>query len=95
MRRIGLALPPAIEEGSLTLTDFCQLVLPHDNTILRATASQRITNTPDMIAIKVEAELARLFKLECEMQGVFEKLKVEMEGLKGFSTKKLFKKIDR
>ena len=39
-KRIGsIVAQPVVEEGSLTLTDFCQLVLPQDNTILRATAS--------------------------------------------------------
>ena len=42
-QRIGVK-DPISEEGNITLTDFCQMVLPHDNTILRATASQRVTH---------------------------------------------------
>ena len=47
-QRIGFKEPTA-EEGSISLTDFCQLVLPHDNTILRATASQRVTHKASVI----------------------------------------------
>jgi len=53
VKRVGVK-PPSIEEGSISLIDFSQLVLPHDNTILRATASQRITGPTDDIALKVE-----------------------------------------
>lgn len=51
--QIGLG-PAKIEEGSLMMGDFCQLVLPQDNTILRATASQRVTHPADAIDLSVE-----------------------------------------
>ena len=92
--RIGLG-QPKIEEGSLTLTDFCQLVLPQDNTILRATASQRITHPADCIHPGVEVELSNLLKLECDFQETVERMKQELEALKGYSIKKLFSKLDR
>ena len=75
--------------------DFCQLVLPQDNTILRATASQRVTHPADMIHLNVESLLSKLLQLECDFQETVERLKLELESIKGFSTKKAFKLIDR
>jgi hypothetical protein len=54
MKRVGLK-PASVEEGSLNFIDFNQLVLPQDNTILRATASQRITGPTENITLKVES----------------------------------------
>ena len=93
-KRVGMQLP-MVEEGSLTLTDFCQLVLPQDNTILRATASQRVTHPAEAIHISVERMLSKLLKAECDFQETMERMKAELEGLKGYSIKKLFGKLDK
>lgn len=94
MKRVGLK-PASIEEGSLSFIDFNQLVLPQDNTILRATASQRITGPAENISLKVESLLASFLKFECDFQETVERMKSELESLKGYSIKKLFKKLDR
>jgi len=65
MKRVGLK-PASLEEGSLSFIDFNQLVLPQDNTILRATASQRITGPAENISLKVESLLASFLKFECD-----------------------------
>jgi len=77
------------------MTDFCQLVLPQDNTILRATASQRITHPASQIQIQVEQVLSNLLKQECDLHETVERMKIELESLQGFSTKRAFNKIDR
>lgn len=62
---------------------------------MRATASQRITHPADSIHPIVERELGNLLKLECDYQETVERMKVELEALKGYSIKKLFSKLDR
>ena len=49
----GLGIPKK-EEGYLTLIDFAALVLPQENEILRATASQRETFLSEEISYQVE-----------------------------------------
>ena len=48
------------------MADFCQLVLPQDNPVLRATASQRVTHHADLIKLNVESHLSSLLRLECD-----------------------------
>ena len=55
------------EEGYLTITDFCQMVLPQENEILRAMATQRETFPVEDIAIQVERQLAVVLQLECDL----------------------------
>ena len=83
------------EEGYLTLPDFAQMILPQENEILRATATQRETYPVENISIMVEKELAVIIQLECDLQETYERMKVELESIKGFSTASLFKSLDR
>ena len=52
-KHIGLETPKK-EEGYLSVMDFTQMVLPQENDLLRAIASQRPTMEADNIAILVE-----------------------------------------
>ena len=86
---------PHKEEGYLSVMDFAQLVLPQENDILRAVTSQRPTHDAESISIHVERQLAVVLSLECDLQETFERMKSELEALKGFSTAQLFKAIDK
>jgi len=39
--------------------------------------------------------LSNLLKQECDLHETFERMKMELESLQGFSTKRAFKKIDK
>lgn len=91
--QIGLTRPK-LEEGSLQMADFCQMVLPQDNSVLRAMASQRVTRPADAMHLDVEVHLASLLRFESDMQETFERMKTELESLAGFSTKKAYKLLD-
>ena len=71
------------------------MILPQENDILRAIASQRVTQEAENIAIQVERQLAVVLALECDLLETFERMKNELESLKGFSTAQLFKAIDK
>ena len=90
----GLGVPKK-EEGYLSLTDFAALVLPQENEILRATATQRETFASADISYQVERQLAVLLQMECDLQETYERMKSELESVKGFSTAALFKQLDR
>ena len=62
---------------------------------MRATASQRVTHPAREIELSVEAQLSIVLKFECDFHEVFERMKNELESLKGYSTKRLFKMLDR
>ena len=57
MKRTGLEMATK-EEGYLSITDFAQMVLPQENEILRAIATQRETQPVEDIDIQVERQLA-------------------------------------
>ena len=54
-----------------------------------------MTHPADQINIAVEKELSNLLRKECDLQETIECIKLELESLAGFSTKKLFKQLDR
>ena len=57
------------------------MILPQENDILRAIASQRVTQEAECIAIQVERQLAVVLALECDLLETFERMKNELESL--------------
>jgi hypothetical protein len=52
-------------DGKLNYSDFMQIIMPCDNSVLRATIAQRqnyYVSKTEFLAQKVETELARLFE---------------------------------
>jgi hypothetical protein len=68
-------ITPANDEGFLGLIDFNLLVLPHGNSVLRATCTQRECVHPDEISSSVEKVLARLLQMEVDFLEKFERMK--------------------
>jgi Ca2+-binding EF-hand superfamily protein len=70
----------ADEDGALSYADFLQIILPIDNELLRAVASQKpnelyIKEVEKELPEEVEKELASLIALEIEMHRRSEPLK--------------------
>ena len=57
------------------------MILPQENDILRAIASQRVTQEAESIAIQVERQLAVVLALECDLLETYERMKNELESL--------------
>lgn len=55
-----------LDQGFLSLTDFNQLVLPHDNSTLRANAAQR-ERIADQTSKRAEGAFANLIRLERDL----------------------------
>ena len=54
------------EDGRLNYTDFMQILLPCDNAVLRATATQRnqaFIDKGDYLTLDVERQISKLFEL--------------------------------
>ena len=62
---------------------------------MRATASQREAGKAEDICFLVEKQLSHVLELECNLQETFERMKQELEAEKGYSTKALFKMLDK
>ena len=54
-----------------------------------------MTHPANEIELTVEAQLSLVLKFECDFHETLERLKNELESTKGYSTKKLFKMIDK
>jgi len=83
------------DEGFMGLMDFNSLVLPTENHFLRALATQKQCKPAEEISNKVETSLAKILQLEINFFKTFERMKVELEQMAGFSTQKLFNLLDK
>lgn len=83
---------------AMSYADFLQMVLPCNNELLRAIASQRPNETyvkvPGDIPEEVEKELALLIMMEIDMHRQSEPLKQELRCVKDYSDDSLIACID-
>jgi Ca2+-binding EF-hand superfamily protein len=87
----------ADEDGRLHFPDFMQLVLPCDNNVLRATATQRPNtqiNPGDFLTLDVERDLAALLVAEIELHRGSEKVKQQLESQPDYSSEAVYQCID-
>mmetsp|Transcript_23466 Transcript_23466/g.17933 ORF Transcript_23466/g.17933 Transcript_23466/m.17933 type:complete len:170 (-) Transcript_23466:219-728(-) len=85
------------EDGKLNYPDFMQVVLPCDNTFLRAKATQRpniIINKFDYLTLDIERDVTKLLQYEIELHRKSEKLRQELESMPDFSEEAVYTAID-
>jgi hypothetical protein len=87
------------EDGSLNYAEFLQFILPCDNTLLRAIASQKQSSTyirkvGDLLPDTIEIELATLFMMELDLHRQTEPLKQELKCAKDFSEDSMIACLD-
>ena len=78
----------------LNLTDFNLLVLPHQNSILRASTVQRPIKPAEHASKEVLQGLSDLLGHELEIVATSQKQKSKLEKMKGYSVITLFKLLD-
>jgi Ca2+-binding EF-hand superfamily protein len=85
------------EDMKLSYHDFLQILLPCDNAVLRADASQRPTfriGKCDMLPVRVEQSLTTLLLREVKLQIKVENIKRVLESSYDFNIQAAFKVID-
>lgn len=83
------------DQGYLSLTDFNQIVLTHEQSGLRAEVTQRPTIEGKQSSKRIEMAFCDLFRLEFDLLATSERIKHELEHMKGYSVCALFEMIDK
>ena len=74
-----------------------QLILPCDNTVLRAKATQRpnmYINKFDYLTLDIERELTKLILAEIDLHSITENLKQELESQLDYNPDSVYQAID-
>lgn len=87
------------EDGYLNYAEFLQFILPCDNTLLRAFASQKqslayIRKVGELLPDTIERELTTLLVMELDLHRQTEPLKQELKCAKDFSEDSLIACLD-
>lgn len=84
-----------IDQGYLSLQDFTHMVLPHDNSMLRANVTQRPQRSVLQTTKASEVSFFNVLRLEIELQHTTNNHKSQLEKENDYSVISLFSQVDK